>query len=124
VAEVDPETASLPRDIAEYVETEIKYAGYLEKQKVTIKRLEEAHCVKCPADVDYQAIRQLSRESRDKLSKLRPQDLGQASRVPGVSPADIAILQILFNPEKRHNLPFLSEVNQKQESQEQLEPAL
>jgi tRNA uridine 5-carboxymethylaminomethyl modification enzyme len=124
VAEVDPETASLPRDIAEYVETEIKYAGYLEKQKVTIKRLEEAHCVKCPADVDYQAIRQLSRESRDKLSKLRPQDLGQASRVPGVSPADIAILQILFNPEKRHTLPFLSEVNQKQESQEQLEPAL
>jgi tRNA U34 5-carboxymethylaminomethyl modifying enzyme MnmG/GidA len=74
--------------------------------------------------VDYQAIRQLSRESRDKLSKLRPQDLGQASRVPGVSPADIAILQILFNPEKRHTLPFLSEVNQKQESQEQLEPAL
>jgi tRNA uridine 5-carboxymethylaminomethyl modification enzyme len=92
---LDPQSLGVAEAVREFVETEIKYTGYLEKQKVTIKRLEDAHKVRLPLDLDYQAIRQLSNEAREKLNRMRPTDLGQASRISGVSPADISILQVL-----------------------------
>jgi tRNA uridine 5-carboxymethylaminomethyl modification enzyme len=93
---LDPTSGAVREEVAETVETEIKYAGYLEKQQQTIARLEEAHKVRLPHDLDYAAIKQLSLEAREKLGRIRPTDLGQAGRIPGISPADISVLQILM----------------------------
>jgi len=78
------------------VETETKYHGYIQKQKKGVERLQSADKVKLPASLDYQSIRQLSNEAREKLTKIRPETLAQALRIPGVSPADISILQIVL----------------------------
>lgn len=96
LARLDAESAQVPADVREYVETEIKYAGYLDRQNRSIKHLSEAYKVKLPVDLDYHQVRQLSNEAKDKLSQFRPVDLGQASRIPGVSPADISVLQVMM----------------------------
>jgi tRNA uridine 5-carboxymethylaminomethyl modification enzyme len=93
---LDEATAQVPRDVAEVVETEIKFEGYLARQQREIKRLDESDHWVLPLDTDYQAIEQLCLESRDKLSKLRPTTLGQARRIPGVNPTDVQILQVLL----------------------------
>lgn len=93
---LDPACAEVPLDVREYVETEIKYAGYLDRQTRTVQQLSEAHKVKLPVDLDYHAIRQLSNEAKDKLSQFRPTDLGQAARIPGLTPADISVLQVVM----------------------------
>jgi tRNA uridine 5-carboxymethylaminomethyl modification enzyme len=98
---LDPESAQVPKDVREYVETEIKYEGYLQRQIRAVKRLGEASRVKLPLDFDYQAIRQLSNEGREKLGKFRPVDLGQASRIPGLTPADISVLQVVMAQQSR-----------------------
>ncbi len=89
------------REIAGFVETEIKYAGYIERQRGTIRRLSEAHKVRIPDNLDYGAIAQLSNEAREKLAKLRPADLGQAARISGITPADIAVLQVYLTRQQR-----------------------
>jgi len=88
--------AAIPDDVREFVETELKYEGYLTRQSRTIQQLNEAHQVPLPVDFDYGEIRQLSNEAREKLNQMKPVDLGQASRIPGVTPADIAVLQVLI----------------------------
>lgn len=90
------------RQTAEFVETEIKYAGYIERQQLTIRRLSEAEKTPLPLDLDYQAIVQLSAEAREKLTQFRPTTVGQASRLSGVTPADIAILQVIL---KKQSVP-------------------
>lgn len=84
------------REVAEYLETEIKYEGYIERQKRAIKHLSEAHKVNIPQNYNYVKIPQLSNEAKDKLTKHQPTDLGQAARIPGITPADISVLQILL----------------------------
>jgi tRNA uridine 5-carboxymethylaminomethyl modification enzyme len=93
---LDPESVQVPQDVREYVETEIKYEGYLVRQSRAIKRMSESAKVKLPLDMDYQELRQLSNEAREKLSRFRPVDLGQASRIPGLTPADISVLQVVL----------------------------
>ncbi|MBK8190853.1 MAG: tRNA uridine-5-carboxymethylaminomethyl(34) synthesis enzyme MnmG [Vampirovibrionales bacterium] len=83
-------------DVAETLETEIRYSGYIERQQVEIRRLENAGRVAIPDDLDYATIAQLSNEARDKLGRLRPVDLAQAARITGVTPADISVLQIIL----------------------------
>jgi len=95
LALVDPACAEVPADVAEYIETEIRYEGYIERQKRSIRTLEESQSVRLPVDFDYAEIRQLSNEARDKLNLLKPVDLGQAARIPGITPADISILQVM-----------------------------
>jgi len=78
-------------------ETSIKYEGYIKRQQETILRLGKQENIKIPADFDYGSIISLSNESREKLSFVKPENLGQAMRVSGVTPADISVLSVLLH---------------------------
>lgn len=78
-------------------ETDIKYASYIEKEEELAKRMENLENVKLPADINYAPLSFLSKEAREKLNRIRPLNLGQASRISGVSPADISALLIFLN---------------------------
>jgi tRNA uridine 5-carboxymethylaminomethyl modification enzyme len=99
--QIEPGCVRVANDVLEFVETEIKYEGYLERQTRSIQHLSEAHKVKLPLDIDYYSIKQLSNEAKEKLARMKPGDLGQASRIPGLTPADISVLQILMSREKQ-----------------------
>ncbi|GGM11217.1 tRNA uridine 5-carboxymethylaminomethyl modification enzyme MnmG [Pseudomonas asuensis] len=80
--------------VAEQVEIKTKYAGYIERQQDEIERLRNSESIRLPADLDYTVISGLSKEIQHKLSQSRPETLGQASRIPGVTPAAISLLMI------------------------------
>jgi tRNA uridine 5-carboxymethylaminomethyl modification enzyme len=77
------------------VETEIKYAGYLDQQRRSIEKLKASEARAIPADFEYQGLSGLSREMQEKLGRVRPSTIGQASRIPGVTPAALTILSVL-----------------------------
>lgn len=81
-------------DLWEAVEIELKYAGYIARQESSIERLRGSEEKRIPAQLDYQAITGLRSETRQKLEKVRPETLGQASRISGVTPADLALLAV------------------------------
>lgn len=90
----DPQRPQLPAKVVSEAEITIKYAGYIDRQLrqvEEVKRLEERPL---PPDLDYQSISGLRLEARQKLAAIRPRNLGQASRVSGVSPADVAVLMV------------------------------
>jgi tRNA uridine 5-carboxymethylaminomethyl modification enzyme len=78
--------------VAEQVECDIKYAGYIARQEVEIARHRRLAHKRIPADLDYAGVRQLRTEAREKLSRIRPTSLDQASRISGITPADLALL--------------------------------
>jgi tRNA uridine 5-carboxymethylaminomethyl modification enzyme len=80
--------------IAERAEIEIKYAGYIARQISQIEKQKKLETVSLPDTIDYKSIAGLRLEAADKLSKVRPQSVGQASRISGVNPADIAVLTV------------------------------
>jgi tRNA uridine 5-carboxymethylaminomethyl modification enzyme len=82
------------RNEARAVETEIKFAGYLEQQKKSIERLKAAESVSIPGWIEYSAISGLSREMRETLERIRPMTIGQASRIPGVTPAALTLVHV------------------------------
>lgn len=90
----DKDAAELPADVLEKAEIEIKYAGYIERQALKIKDLERLEGKMLPKDIDYGEVRGLRLEAVEKLKKIMPENLGQASRISGVSPADISVLLI------------------------------
>jgi len=92
---------SLPKDIREAVEIEIKYSGYLARQQQQVERIKKETSRPLPSNVNYEAISTLSKEAREKLTKVRPQTLGQASRIPGVSQADTAALLLWMELKRR-----------------------
>lgn len=81
-------------DVWSVVETDIKYAGYLDRQKVTIARSRQQHSVTIPTDFDFSGLRGLKTEAMQVLGQRRPETLGQAERLPGVTPADLAVLTV------------------------------
>jgi tRNA uridine 5-carboxymethylaminomethyl modification enzyme len=85
---------SVPRNEARAVGTEIKFAGYLEQQKKAIQKLKEAEGVRIPEWLNYTTISGLSREMQEKLGRVRPQTIGQASRIPGVTPAALGLVHV------------------------------
>ena len=85
---------NLMRGVAETVETEVKYAGYIAQQDRHVARLKDSERRRIPAELTYDKIPGLSVEVRQKLTRVRPQTLGQASRIPGVTPAAIAVLDV------------------------------
>ncbi len=90
------------------VETEIKYAGYLDQQRKAIDKLKKAEQRSIPADFEYAGISGLSREMQETLARVRPQTLGQASRIPGVTPAALSLLNVYLEVgEKRRMLATL-----------------
>ncbi|MDZ7364054.1 MAG: tRNA uridine-5-carboxymethylaminomethyl(34) synthesis enzyme MnmG [candidate division KSB1 bacterium] len=84
------------QNIAEQVEIEVKYEGFIERERQAIERFERLEGKKLPVDVDYRKLTALSAEAREKLNKLRPASVGQAARISGISPADISVLLILL----------------------------
>jgi len=90
----------VPADVAEQVELAIKYSGYIDRQEIQVEQARRMEDNLIPAEVDYAAIRALSREAAEKLARIRPATLGQASRVPGVTPADVAILAVHIEQQK------------------------
>lgn len=83
-----------PEDVIEEVEREIKYSGYLERQEREAERFRKLEAMRLPQDLDYYEIPGLSTEIREKLSRVKPQNLGQALRIPGVTPSAITAIQI------------------------------
>jgi tRNA uridine 5-carboxymethylaminomethyl modification enzyme len=84
----------LPADVVEQVEFSLKYQGYIDREQRQIEKAEQISKQRIPDGFDFHAIGALRYESREKLSAIQPKDLGQASRVSGVTPADIAILSV------------------------------
>ncbi|MCK5878977.1 MAG: tRNA uridine-5-carboxymethylaminomethyl(34) synthesis enzyme MnmG, partial [Holophagae bacterium] len=84
----------LSPDVIEQVEFSLKYQGYIDREQLHIERAEQISRQRIPDEFDYHAIGALRYESRDKLTAIRPRDLAQASRVSGVTPADITILSV------------------------------
>ena len=84
----------LPAPVREQVEIQLKYAGYIARQLKDVAEFERAESRALPPELDYAAIGGLRLEARQKLAQIRPQNLGQASRISGVSPADVAVLMI------------------------------
>lgn len=94
LSEADAERKPLPRDVREQVEISIKYEGYINRQTAQAKQFSKLENRRLPEDIDYKEIKGLRLEAIQKLDKIRPLSLGQASRISGVSPADIAVLMI------------------------------
>lgn len=94
LAPFDTERPDLPPEIFEQVEIELKYGGYIKRQQAQINEMRRLEVKLLPKDIDYNAIDGLRLEAREKLSKIRPHSVGQASRISGVSPSDISVLLI------------------------------
>jgi tRNA uridine 5-carboxymethylaminomethyl modification enzyme len=101
--------AELPRDVAEAAEIDIKYSGYLARQQQQIDQVKQQEHRPLPPDLDYGAIGTLCREAREKLQAVRPLNLGQASRLPGVSPADVTALLLWLELASRRAGPVAAE---------------
>ena len=99
--EFAPNLKDIPLDIALQAEVGIKYAGYIDRQLETVKRAKNFESVRLPEDIDYAAVTGLSREAREKLSRIRPRSLGQASRIAGITPAAISLLSIYLHKKKQ-----------------------
>ncbi|MBO5496763.1 MAG: tRNA uridine-5-carboxymethylaminomethyl(34) synthesis enzyme MnmG, partial [Oscillospiraceae bacterium] len=93
-APFDPERPALPKAVRQQVEIRLKYDGYIRRQLKQVEEFTRMEEKKLPADLDYAAISGLRLEAREKLEKIRPENFGQASRISGVSPADISVLMV------------------------------
>ncbi len=100
LAPFDPERPALPAVIREQVEIRVKYEGYIKRQLRDVEQFRKMESRPLPADIDYQAVPSLRIEARQKLSRIRPVNLGQASRISGVSPADLTALLIYLETGK------------------------
>lgn len=102
ICELDEGTNQLhiPKDVYEQIEINIKYEGYLKRQQEQVSQAGKLEKFKIPDDIDYSKIDHISSETKDKLSKIRPKTLAQASRIGGIKPADISILMVLLDKHK------------------------
>ena len=97
LAPFDKERPSLSRSVREKVEVEIKYEGYIARQRAQVNEMLRLEGKKIPENIDYNDVYGLRLEAREKLDKVRPADIGQASRISGVSPADVSVLLIYLS---------------------------
>ena len=91
---IDPERPQLKDDVIEQVGIQIKYSGYIERQMRQVEAFKKIENRKIPEGLDYNEIKGLRLEARQKLAKFQPVSIGQASRISGVSPADISVLLV------------------------------
>ena len=94
LAEVDPKRPKLPEDVQEQVNIQIKYAGYIDQQLKQVEQFKKMEEKKIPENINYDEIQSLRIEAKQKLNLYRPINIGQASRISGVSPADISVLLV------------------------------
>jgi tRNA uridine 5-carboxymethylaminomethyl modification enzyme len=97
IAEMDVNRPELPSAVVRTAEIQVKYAGYIKRELSEVERVRKLEDKKIPDDIDYTKILGLKQESAEKLSKIRPMNIGQASRISGVNPADISVLLIYLN---------------------------
>ncbi|MPW25310.1 tRNA uridine-5-carboxymethylaminomethyl(34) synthesis enzyme MnmG [Alkalibaculum sp. M08DMB] len=98
---IDVNRPDITKDITEEVEIQIKYEGYIQKQRIQVEQHKRLEHKIIPEDIDYRTIKGLRIEARQKLDKIRPLSLGQASRISGVSPADISVLMVAIEYYKK-----------------------
>ncbi|WP_034445087.1 tRNA uridine-5-carboxymethylaminomethyl(34) synthesis enzyme MnmG [Butyrivibrio sp. AE2032] len=103
IAEIDPDRTLLPADVVEQVEITIRYEGYISRQERQVEQFKKLEKKLIPADIDYNDVSSLRLEARQKLEKFRPFNIGQASRIGGVNPADISVLIIYLDSVMRGN---------------------
>ncbi len=103
LAPIDPDRPNLSKEVREEVNIYIKYEGYLSRQEKQVKQFKKLEQKLIPTDIDYDDVSSLRIEARQKLTKLRPANIGQASRISGVSPADISVLLVYLETYKSKN---------------------
>ncbi|MCD8326213.1 MAG: tRNA uridine-5-carboxymethylaminomethyl(34) synthesis enzyme MnmG [Lachnospiraceae bacterium] len=101
LAELDPLRKPLPREVIDQVQIEIKYEGYLERQSRQVEQFKKMEKKKIPVNFDYDQVPSLRLEARQKLKKFQPVNIGQASRISGVSPADISVLLVYMETKQK-----------------------
>ncbi|OWA35747.1 tRNA uridine-5-carboxymethylaminomethyl(34) synthesis enzyme MnmG [Saccharibacillus sp. O16] len=101
IADIIPTDLELDEEMKEQVEIQVKYAGYIEKQLAHVERLKKMEQKKLPEDLAYDEVRGLAMEAKQKLAAIRPLSIGQASRISGVTPADISILLVYLEQHNR-----------------------
>jgi tRNA uridine 5-carboxymethylaminomethyl modification enzyme len=89
-------TKEIGEEVLEQVEIQVKYAGYIEKEKANADKLQRLENIRIPEDFEYMKLSSLSMEAREKLSEIRPATISQASRISGVSPSDISVLLVFL----------------------------
>ena len=94
ICDIDDERPELPDDVIEQVNISIKYEGYIQRQNSQVLQFKKLENKRIPESIDYEKVSNLRMEARQKLSKIRPENIGQASRISGVSPADISVLLV------------------------------
>ena len=99
LAELDPERPELDIDVIEQVNIEIKYEGYIARQQKQVENFKRVECRLLSEDIEYSKIDGLRLEAGQKLDRFKPHSIGQASRIAGVTPADIAVLLIYLSKE-------------------------
>ena len=104
IKHVSPPSRELPDAVEEQSEIQIKYDGYIRRQAVQIEQFKKLENFRIPDDLDYENARGLKTEAQEKLGKIRPASVGQASRIPGVTPADISILMVLIHQKNQSAL--------------------
>ena len=102
LAPIDKERPELPWDVQEQVDINIKYEGYIRRQLKQVEQFKKLEAKKIPADLDYEKVGSLRIEARQKLEEYRPVSIGQASRISGVSPADISVLLVYLEQYRRN----------------------
>ena len=102
LAPIDKERPELPEDVCEQVEINIKYDGYIRRQMKQVEQFKKLEQKKLPEDIDYEDVGSLRIEARQKLEAYRPVSIGQASRISGVSPADISVLLVYLESKAGH----------------------
>ena len=105
IKQLVPNPQPLPKAVEEQVETQIKYEGYIHRQTAQIQQFKKMEHFRIPVNFDYTSVRSLKTEACEQLAKIRPISVGQASRIPGVSPADISILMVWVEQHKRQMQP-------------------
>ena len=104
IKRIAPPDCELPGAVEEQSEIQIKYEGYIRRQAVQIEQFKKLENFRIPDDFDYDNARGLKTEAQEKLAKIRPMSIGQASRMPGVTPADISILMVLIHQKNQSEL--------------------
>ncbi len=98
--EIDPQMPNLTKEVAEEVEIQVKYEGYIKLQESQVEKFKKLEQKRLPQEINYEEIKGLRLEARQKLNKIKPTSVGQASRISGVSPADISVLLIYLEQNK------------------------
>ncbi|NLY44294.1 MAG: tRNA uridine-5-carboxymethylaminomethyl(34) synthesis enzyme MnmG [Clostridiaceae bacterium] len=101
LAEIDEDRGDIPDDVAEQVSIQVKYEGYIKRQLAQVEQFKKLENKKLPENIDYNSIHGLRIEARQKLSQIKPSSIGQASRISGVSPADISVLLVYLEQMRR-----------------------